>query len=714
MKHKKWLPVIVLLLVIILLWTCFHGRGQRTWENLQDTRLVFEQGLERTGDQYAEMNTGPALSIGGGTYTLSWDIETDADNVIHIRTTNNAAITPDEIVISAAQPQGSATFTSLDEIYNLQLVVDYQTGSYIRVNRIDLVGHRNTDRLFTLTFILLGAAILCALHAGGWLTPDRRGALVIIALAVLIASMPDLRSNLINGHDGEFHMARLLNLVHGLRSGQFPVRLGAFMQNGYGAVISSHYPELFLYIPACMLLLGASLTYAFHVLFIGMHLVSALSMWYAASKLFRSERAGVAASVLYTLSQYRVMDIYTRFAVGEALAMCFLPLFVLGLYEVTWGDKRRWKLLAVSAALICQSHLITTAVCGVIAVGVGVLSIVQIVRDKRIGALLQAAGAALLLNAFFFAPMYTYSQQGVVTSWLLRDLTEHTVSLAQILCWPDQAAQIHETGLTNVPIGLGIPMIVMAGAALYTAITCEKRERKDILGLLACAAGAVFTLMATDLFPWSKVTKLTGGMAAYIQFPWRMLTLASVCFAFAGGYAVSRMSLKKDAPTLFAVLALCAVCIVPMLSYETRKGGYIPGGSLPYWDVRYGDYALPKSSLQALDVQEPIASQGIVVMAYDKHGTSIMAEVFAQQDGTVVMPLYAFEGYRATLGNEDIEIARSETEHMLLTFDAGDEGKLKIWFEGKEYWRVFDCISLISLLGLIVLSCADLKRKKAS
>ncbi|MBE5799864.1 MAG: hypothetical protein E7321_07945 [Clostridiales bacterium] len=713
MKHKKWLPSLALLLAALLLWACFHGRGQRIWENLQDSRLVFENGYARSENAYGEMNSGPALSVGGGTYTLIWDIETDADNLIHVRATNQAAIEPKHIVISAGQAQGSATFASLDEIYDLQIVVDYQAGSSIKVNRIDLVGHRNTDGLFTLTFALLAAGVLCALHAAGWLTPKRRGAVVVVMLAVLLAAMPDLRGNLCNGHDGEFHMARLLNLVHGLRNGQFPVRLSGYMQNGYGAIVSAYYPELFMYIPACMILLGASFTYSFHVLFVGMHLASALTMWYAASKLFKCEKAGVAASVLYTLSQYRVMDIYTRFAVGEALAMCFLPLFTLGLYEVIWGDRRRWKLLAVSAALICQSHVITTAICGAIAVAVGLLSLVQIVRGRRVAALIKAVLAALGLNAFFFAPMYTYSQQGAVTSWLLRDLTEHTVSLAQLLIMPDNAAAIHEPHLQTSAIGLGLPLVVMGAAALYAALTKEKRSREDWIALVMCAAGVILSLMTTNLFPWGLATRMTNGMAAYIQFPWRLLTFASACLAFAGGYAVSQMKATQEAALQFALVALCAVCVMPLLSQETREYGFVEKGSLPYWDVRYGDYALPRANLRALDEKEPIVSEGIVVDEFDQHSTTITARVSAQQDGTVIMPLYAFDGYVALLDGAPLAIERSETEHMQLALNAGMEGELRIWFEGKAYWKVFDGVSLATLLGMLWLSVSKRKRAKA-
>lgn len=713
MKYRKWLPVIALLLAVVLMWAFFHGRGQRTWENIHHSRLMFEEGLERTDSNYGKMNTGPALSVGGGRYTLSWDIETDADNVIRIASTNQAAISPSEIVIEAGKPQGSATFISLDEIYDLQIVVDYQAGSHIRVNRMDLTGHQKTNGLFTLTFVLLGAAALFALHACGWLTPQRSGSLMIIAAAVLLSSMPDLSKELSNGHDAGFHMGRVLNMVHALRAGQFPVRLGTYMQNGYGAALSAFYPDLFLYPLAFIVMLGGTLTYSFHVLFIAMNLTSALTMWYAAFRLFKSNTAGVGASVLYTLSQYRLMDIYTRFAVGEALAMCFLPLFALGLYEVLWGDKRRWKLLALSAAMICQSHLITTAVCGVIALGVGVLSVVHVIRDRRVGTVIKAIAAAALLCAFFFAPMYTYSRQQVITDLMMRDLADEAVALAQIFVMPNGHVEINNPELSTSAIGLGLPVFLSAVAAAYAALKREKRDRSDVLALLFCAAGAAFTLAATTLVPWGRLSNITGGLVDYIQFPWRFLTFASLLFAFAGGYALMRLGGEDNAAHQFALLALCAVCAMPLLSDETRENGYIPADTLPHWDQRFADYALIHANLRALDVREPLTSEGVLVEDFVKFGSSITAHVSAQQDGTVVMPLYAFDGYVAELDGEAIAIERNETDHMLIPLAQGMQGELSIRFEGKGYWKVFDCISLAALLGMIGLSAADLKRKKA-
>lgn len=708
MSMKKYFPAMAILLLTALMWAGFHGRGQQVWENIQDTRLTFETGLERTGADYGVMNGGPGLSVTGGRYAVYYDIESDGENVLRVSAKNGADISPAAFAIPAGHAQGHVEFYSLDELYDLTLQVDYTSGSFIRVNRIDLTGNANTDGLWTLTFMLLAAAVLFALRACGWLTGKRMGELAIIAMAVLIASLPDLRGNLHLGHDSEFHMGRLLNLVHGLRGGQFPLRVGTYLQNGYGAVTSVYYPELFMYIPAGMMLIGGSFTYCYHAFFMLMHLTGALTMRYAAEKVFSSGRAGVTAAVLYTLSQYRLMNIYSRFAVGESLAMCFLPLFLLGLYELILGDKRRWRLLAFSATAICQSHLISTAVCGVVALGAGVLGIVKIIKEGRLLPIMKAMAAAALLNLFFLVPLMDFGQQDIATSWMMRDLNQEAVHPAQLLMTASNATGLADSGLSGYAVGIGTPLLIAAAAALYAAFSHEKKEKEDLLALLLCAAGVVCAVMSTRLFPWGRVTSLTGGLAAYIQFPWRMLVLTSACFALAGGYAASRMT-KEDGAAGVAVLALCAVCMLPLLTQEARDEKFIKKGWLPEWDVRFGDYTLPGANLRLLDETGPVADDGVTITEFEKIGTEITAQVSAPEGGSVMMPLYAFLGYEASVDGKRAGISASENSHMVVTLEPGTEGQLTVTYAGKALWRACDAASLAALLALIV---SAVKKKK--
>ena len=161
------------------------------------------------------------------------------------------------------------------------------------------------------------------------------------------------------------------------------------------------------------------------------------------------------------------------------------------------------------------------------------------------------------------------------------------------------------------------------------------------------------------------------------------------------------------------LLALCALCALPMLSEETRKDNYLEAGNLPYWDQRFGDYCLPRASLRALDVTGPIASDGVLVTDFRKFGTQIDAQVSAQQDGTIVLPLYAFDGYRAELDGTPLSVEHSEHDHIQLSVQQGMQGCLTVRFEGKGYWRLFDAVSLITAVGLACMSLPWKKKRNA-
>lgn len=707
-RWKTYTPAVVCAALMVLLVLLGNGRGAQRWDDLHASRLSFPEGMERSGEPCGAINEGPALTLQAGWFTLSWEIETDGANAIELTTTNGAAISPARISLTPGETGGTVRFHALDPIYNLQVLVRFDEGSYIRVSRVSLVGDANTDRLFLCLFVLAGIALLSVLHACGWLTPRRRGELILIGLAVLIAVAPALKDNLSCGYDSAFHLDRLLNMLNALRSGQFPARLGAYSQNRFGAVTSVFYPELFLYIPAAMMLANASLNFSVHVFLILITLATALIMRFCAGRLLKSDNAGVLSSILYTLCAYRLMDVYTRFSLGEVLAMVFLPLFVLGLYEVVLGDRRRWKLLALSGMAIYQSHLITAVICGLAAVAVCAVFIVRIVREGRLGAILLAALSALGLCLYALIPMFTNSQSGVSTSMMPRWTTAHLLAPAQLLLSTGSyGGTLSDGTLNSDSLVIGLPLLLGAAAALAAAVTREKRGREDWFALLMVAVGTGAALMTTTLCPWRRLELMTGGLISYIQFPWRLLMVTSLCFALAGGYGLSRLLDSQATATQLATLALCAAVAMPMLTQETRRDGYLEAGHVPAWDQVFEDYTLAGTEISKTR-DTTVHTQGDVVLEdYEKFGTRVTAQVESAEGGVVELPLFAFEGYEARLCGEAVTIARGENNRIAVEIPAGTQGELTVRFVGRGIWRAGEAVSLTTALAL----AADALRK---
>ena len=329
-----------------------------------------------------------------------------------------------------------------------------------------------------------------------------------------------------------------------------------------------------------MLLGGASAVYVCNVFSVALNIGAALSMYVAAKRLFEKRWAATGASILYTLASYRVVNVFTRIAFGEALAMVFLPLFLVNLYDVVCGDARRWKGLALSAACIFCSHMITTLFCAVLAAGFCLLHIRKIILQKRLLPLVKAVLVCLLLCLYRIGPFVMYSMQGLGADDLFRNITEFSVELGQVLLM--NAGTI--TRETNNPqimefsVEIGLPLMIGAALALYAALQKEERGKSEWAALKLVAGGALMTIAATDFFPWGAVSLLTKGQVGYIQFTWRLLILATPMLALAGGYGLCEFGGKRQDAAAVAALSMAVICVMPIFSSEIQNPIYVEKG----------------------------------------------------------------------------------------------------------------------------------------
>ena len=704
---KKGVSIALVWLAALLLIALVFATGvldrQKVWEDMPYGLMRFEGGLTReaqAGEGYGVMNDGPGLKLPAGTYRLKWRIEGDGENRLRIETENGAQAVPGDIPLHAGETVGEAVFTLDTAAQGLSIRVMFEGGTRIDVQDMRLYSPMYRDHAFTLVILVLAACTVWMALRRGWLPAERRGRLILIGMAVLIASGPALKDTICIGHDTTFHLVRLCNLADGLRGGQFPVRIGGFSYNGYGAITSVFYPDVFLYGPALLMNMGASLQYAVNLFFIAVNAASAWTMYAAAKRMLRDEWAAVCASILYTLSIYRISDVFTRYAFGEMTAMVLLPLFLLGLYEVVLGDRRRWMVLALSAAGIFLSHMLSTVICALTAVGVCALFIVRIVRERRLTALLKAAGLAGALCAFQLVPLLMYSAQGIGAQELAKDPAYFALAPAQLflLGAGELSLDPKDTTLSTFALEIGLPLLLGAGLALYRAATAEKRERADRLAVLLTAAGAVFALMATTLFPWGYVRVLTRGISDYLQFPWRFLMMTAALLALAGGYGWARFGHGQQ--MALAALALGAVCALPTLTDETRNPEYIAFGETVSPNLAYTEYTIPGTQTAPTMARTLLTEGELELTDYRKDGTRMTAQVDAHTDAALTLPVFGYDGYRAEVDGQAMETALGENNRLTVRLPAGTRGELRVWFAGKAIWRAAEAVSLATALAL--------------
>lgn len=85
-------------------------------------------------------------------------------------------------------------------------------------------------------------------------------------------------------------------------------------------------------------------------------------MYVISRKLNKSMTGSFIISIVYSFSAYRLLDAYGRFAMGEFLAMTFIPMAIYGLYAVM-KNGNDWEYLGIGLSFTLLSHVLSSLLC---------------------------------------------------------------------------------------------------------------------------------------------------------------------------------------------------------------------------------------------------------------------------------------------------------------------------------------------------------------
>ncbi len=260
--------------------------------------------------------------------------------------------------------------------------------------------------------------------------------------------------------------------------------------------------------------------------------------------------------MLYSLSQYRIDCIYTRFALGEVQAFIFWPLVLWGLYDLIAKDgKHLWPLgLGIGGMLL--SHSLSAWLACLICVIFCLIFIKRIISNSKKGQrLLITAGITMAVTAFYWIPLIRFL--------VLHDLT---------LFYPNKIAADHTVDLltmfSNVRIdathaGIGTILILAVSSRLLLSshsplAELMQQDRIHVRWLDTCILTSFIALFCTtDLAPW----KLIGFLLNSLQFSFRLYAVVTVCLAMAGGVYLY-YALHNAGAKCIGVIAICIICLL--------------------------------------------------------------------------------------------------------------------------------------------------------
>lgn len=590
-----------------------------------------------------------------------------------------------------------------------------------------------------------------------------RGDFVVAAILAVFVSLPLFDPYLMTGHDMGFHLERIEALAANLKVGQFPSRISADWLNGKGYAASIFYGDLFLFIPALLRILGASVQLAYKTyIFLVNALTVGVSM-YCFKKLIGSRLGAIIASVVYVLAPYRLLCLYSRAAVGEFTALIFYPLVFLGLmrlYGISTedaegnesGDRSREGLrgyfisllpIVIGVTGIINCHVLSGIIVAIFVIVFALINWKKTFTKDVLAGIGIAVTVVLLLNLWYIVPFIQVMADGIGVMGLRQNgrFRSNGTYLWQILSlFPRPGISLSSEEI----IGEARPMemVVTIGAGLITLVTYAvmkgygligKKQNADMASngkdehdnsntesgvmnaLFAISLLTVF--MATPYFPWDGLKRISGVMNSLItniQFPFRFLSVATLCLALLTGLMIKSIKtiVVLNAKTIMAIFSIVIVIlsVISASYYMTEKGTsdeftYIvdefeEGGIM-------GAEYLPSGTAEDYDTNynEPY-SETAVINSWSREKGRIHLDVTNGTDdiAEVSVPFIYYRGYRAVdaATRVAVEVIKDSNGFAQLRLGAGYSGSVEVFYKEPVLWRMCEIISLLTIIVLIV------------
>ena len=351
--------------------------------------------------------------------------------------------------------------------------------------------------------------------------------------------------------DGQIHLIRFESVADAIKNKELPPIVNFMGYGNVGEVFNGMYPWL---AGLVFIIPRALLSSPMHALFIGFYLLNILTIlntYLLVRKLSNNYYIRLIGVVLYQLNAYHLTLMYSRNALGEALAYAFLPLLMLGCYLI-WNNKKIGILyLALGMGMIVNSHMISSILAFLLIIIAEIYRIFERKLSlKEIGYFISAGILTIPIMIFTVANIANISLQNrIATTWR---------GINSIDMWESLKAMLqNDIADKSIIFNIGIICFVLLCILLVISIVSKANGswKKYILG-----AGIVY-ILTLNVIPLP--TSLPQTPVGIIQFTGRLLSIVMIlltvsCVLFLKENS-NRVNTKSSFIFLFMIMSLLTV-----------------------------------------------------------------------------------------------------------------------------------------------------------
>lgn len=555
--------------------------------------------------------------------------------------------------------------------------------------------------------------------------------LTILYLLASILSVPLLGERLQYGHDIGFHLGRIAGMAEAMQAGQFPVRIGLEMENGVGHLASVLYPDFFLYGSAIICNLGASIVFAFKILCIMINFATVFLSFFA-MKSVTDKKIAFIFTLLWSVNPYRLNDFFVRAALGEYLAITFVPLAAVGIWQLVKGDYKKgfWQAL-IGISCIVQSHVITTMMVAVFAmvyvIGYVLLNWKIFFADKkRIGTIFTDVGVCVLLNLWFLYPFLSFFGKDMYIRQNDIKVSQNAVEVFQAF----MNTNISEWVNNNLSAGtaLTIGAAIFLGTILFIVVYIERKQLADgnliEHGLIYFFMGSFAVFMSSTAFPWKELEKFSiiQKTLGQVQFAWRYLLAAVFFFSLISSIAVAELLKFRNKAVATGICT--GLLIIGIMNLFQTQVDYMQGicmmdgadacrivyANQDYIETRYNIGELRNQ------VAEGIITDNVQMDSYDREGLEVNISFTKEKnvEGFIRIPIENYGFYKAQMDDgRKIELKSDEKSGLIKIIVPPniESGKVKVYYSQPKRYVIANIISVITAVALVMLGARNRKSR---
>ena len=387
----------------------------------------------------------------------------------------------------------------------------------------------------------------------------------------------------------------------------------------------------------------------------------------------------------------------------------FIPMIILGLYELFEGDKSKfYKWFIIGYVGILNSHLVMSVYFTAFVMIYILLNIKKVFKKENIKALLIACLLILLLTAPFTVPLIQHKLLGAYTVFEGETMASYGTIIVSTLKLPEFIIQKPSTEFADICYYLNLLALFMA----ILTIVCrkklfkEEKEKKFFWFLVILTVVSIF--MISELCPWKSLPKIM----IMIQFTWRIETILVMALSILASLILTRI--KDIKPKLILTILIIvfnlytAYCVY---NPEQIKELNMEELDMSYWGMGWEKEYLPEITNKNLDYFDNRGNEIIVkegnanIEIINDRTPDLEAKIENCDNAKIELPRIYYLGYKAILkndsGNEkELQLYMNDKGFIETTIDSN--GTIILKYEGTTADKLANVACFITIGGLII------------